>query len=103
MYVIDWGLADEFGFMASGTRSFFDEAKRGVAELRRSRRETRRELERGFFHRQGAKEDKSLRTRTKGVFGFTAKAQRSGRDAKEDEEDFFTAKREKGPRFEELG
>jgi hypothetical protein len=35
-----------------------------------------------------AKEDKFLITRAKGVFGFTAKARRSGRDA-----EFFGVKR----------
>jgi hypothetical protein len=36
-------------------------------------------------------------------FGFIAEARRSRRGAKEDGRGFFTAKGEKGPRFEEPG
>jgi hypothetical protein len=50
MYAIDWGLADEFGFMASGTRSFLDEAKRGVAEVAEGDAE---EIGKSFFTAKG--------------------------------------------------
>jgi hypothetical protein len=60
----DWRLEiGDNGFTAKARRSQRDAKFFGVkrnAELRRSRRKTRRELERGFFHRQGAKEEKFL-------------------------------------------